>query len=159
MAAAIAAIANGGIWTTPHVIQNQKNIQTRRVLSEKTSAQMTQLLAKSIREAKTSSVRLEGVEVAGKTGTSRKPKANGRGYENNVYTSFVGYYPAENPKALVMVVIDSPGIGEAWGSTVAGPIFKAIAQESIGYLGLKPAKMESTTEVSTSQKPLQSAAH
>lgn len=141
MASAIAAIANGGIWTTPHVIKDQKNIKTRRVLSQKTSQEMTDILIRSIQDAKTSSVTIPGIEVAGKTGTSRKPRSDGRGYENNVYTSFVGYYPARNPKALIMVVMDSPGIGDAWGSTVAGPIFRAIATESIGYLGLKPAKI------------------
>jgi len=139
VASAVAAIANGGIWNTPHVQKNAK-VKHRRVLSAETSAIMTDLLTTSIRDAKTSTVRLEGIDVAGKTGTSRKPRSDGKGYESSVFTSFVGYYPAKNPKALIMVVVDSPNVGEAWGSTVAGPIFHAIAQQSIGYLGLKPAK-------------------
>lgn len=143
MAAAVAAIANKGIWNTPHLIKGQTHVSSRRVLSEKTSAIMTNLLATSIETAKTSTVRLEGFRVAGKTGTSRKPRENGRGYDSALFTSFVGYFPAEDPKLLIMVVVDSPGIGEAWGSTVAGPIFTDIAQESISYLGMKPAKISS----------------
>jgi cell division protein FtsI/penicillin-binding protein 2 len=96
------------------------------------------LLTESIATAKTSTVKLEQFNVAGKTGTSRKPNDNGRGYKNELFTSFVGYYPAEDPKVLIMVVVDSPRTAESWGSTVAGPIFKTIADESIGYLGLKP---------------------
>lgn len=142
VAAAVSAIANGGIWVAPHVLKKDpQTIPRRRVLSQQTSAIMTELLTKSIKEAKTSTVRLEGIDVAGKTGTSRKPSATGKGYDSNVFTSFVGYFPAQKPRVLMMVVVDSPGIGEAWGSTVAGPIFHAIAQESVGYLGLKPAKI------------------
>ncbi|MBY0402842.1 MAG: penicillin-binding protein 2 [Cyanobacteria bacterium] len=144
MAAAVGALANKGVWITPHLVKNNRALVKRRVVSEKTAAEITQLLAQSIETAKNSTVRLEGFRVAGKTGTSRKPKENGRGYDNTLFTSFVGYFPAEDPKLLMMVVVDSPGIGEAWGSTVAGPIFSAIAQESITYLGLKPAKIASS---------------
>jgi cell division protein FtsI/penicillin-binding protein 2 len=145
MAAAISAIANKGVWTTPHLIKGQKNVVQRRVISEKTAKQVTDILATSIDTAKNSTVRLDGFRVAGKTGTSRKPRENGRGYDSALFTSFVGYFPAEDPRLLMMVVVDSPGIGEAWGSTVAGPIFSAIAHESISYLGLKPAKITTAT--------------
>lgn len=138
MAAAVGAIANDGIWVTPHLMRNQSNIVRRRVLSEKTSHIVTDLLAKSIETAKTSTVRLEGYRLAGKTGTSRKPSDDGRGYSNQVFTSFVGYLPADDPKVLIMVVVDSPGVGNAWGSTVAGPIFHDIATQTVGYLGIKP---------------------
>ncbi len=140
MAAAVASIANGGIWVTPHVIKGSK-VDRRRVFSPETAQTVTELLTESIQSAKTSTVRIEGMEVAGKTGTSRKPKENGRGYEANVFTSFVGYFPAKKPQVLIMVVVDSPQMAEAWGSTVAGPIFKAIAKETISYLGLNTVKM------------------
>jgi cell division protein FtsI (penicillin-binding protein 3) len=92
----------------------------------------------SIEHNKHASVLLNGYTVAGKTGTSRKPKA--KGYSSQVYTSFVGYYPASNPEVVTMVVVDSPSIAEAWGSTVAGPIFQKIAQETTHYLNIKPDK-------------------
>ncbi len=140
MASAVAAIANGGIWNSPHVMKGSP-VTHRRIFSEKTCATMKELLTRSIKEAKTSTVRLDGIDVAGKTGTSRKPNANGRGYSPNVITSFVGFFPAQAPKVLMMVVVDSPQMAEAWGSTVAGPIFRNIAQETVSYLGLKPVKI------------------
>lgn len=106
-----------------------------RVLSAKTAAQVTQLLSQSIAANQKSPAYLGPVAVAGKTGTSLKPGKNG--YSKELFTSFVGYFPANAPKVLVMVVIDSPKIGEAWGSTVAAPIFRQIALETIHYYGLK----------------------
>lgn len=141
VASAVAAIANGGIWNSPHVMKGSP-VTHRRIFSEKTCATMKEILTASIRDAKTSTVRIEGIEVAGKTGTSRKPNT-GRGYSNNLYTSFVGFFPAQHPKVLMMVVVDSPKMAEAWGSTVAGPIFREIAKETISYLGLSTVKMAS----------------
>ena len=140
MAAAIGAIANGGVWKQPHLIQTDADsLPSHRVISEETSATVRGLLAKSIRQHAHSTVSLHGIEVAGKTGTSRKPNANGQGYSDDLFTSFVGFFPAEQPKALVVVVIDSPQMAESWGSTVAGPIFKNIADQMLPYLGLRPA--------------------
>lgn len=140
VAAAVAAIANGGIWHTPHLLRGAK-VTKRRVFSEATSETVRELLWKSIKDAKTSTVRLEGVDVAGKTGTSRKPNPDGRGYSADLYTSFVGFFPAQSPRVLMMVVVDSPRMAEAWGSTVAGPIFRNIANETVSYLGLDAAKI------------------
>jgi cell division protein FtsI (penicillin-binding protein 3) len=149
MASAVSAIANGGIWNTPHVMHGSP-VTHRRIFTEKTCADMRELLTRSIREAKTSTVRLDSVEVAGKTGTSRKPNPNGRGYSPNIFTSFVGFFPAQAPKVLIMVVVDSPQMAESWGSTVAGPIFKNIAEETVSYLGLNASKV---TSHKLSQRP------
>ena len=139
IAASVAAIANDGIWNSPHVMKGTP-VTHRRIFSKKTCDIMRDILAASIRDAKSSTVRIEGIDVAGKTGTSRKP-SNGRGYSNDLYTSFVGFFPAQSPRVLIMVVVDSPKMAEAWGSTVAGPIFREIAKETISYLGLGTVKM------------------
>jgi cell division protein FtsI (penicillin-binding protein 3) len=152
MASAVAAIANNGIWNSPHVMKGSP-VTHRRIFTEKTCATMRELLTKSIKDAKTSTVRLDGIDVAGKTGTSRKPNANGRGYSPNVFTSFVGFFPAQSPKVLIMVVVDSPQMAEAWGSTVAGPIFKNIADETVSYMGLKPVKIVRKEAASTTPAP------
>lgn len=138
MAAAISAIANDGVWVRPHVLIDTP-VKKHRVISSKTSKDLTDLLVASIKAQPKSTVALPGIPVAGKTGTSLKPRERGHGYSTDLFTSFVGYYPANDPKALVMVVIDSPRIGNAWGSTVAGPIFHEVALKTAGYLGIKPA--------------------
>ena len=162
LASAVGAIANGGVWVTPHVLKDQKKIVRRRVISEATASTLTDLLEQSITSNKNSPARIEGMPIAGKTGTSRKPSSEGRGYGSDLYTSFIGYFPAKNPDILMMVVVDSPKIGEAWGSTVAVPIFKAIAKETMSYLGLMPTntipvKITGTTEERTPRYEQQAA--
>ena len=144
MASAVAAIANDGIWVTPHVIKYSKKdaaikIKKRRVLSSQTSKTLTNILAASIQASDATSGKIPNYMVAGKTGTSKKPKANGGGYTaNQVFTSFVGYFPIENPKVLIMVVVDNPKGCDIWGSTVAGPIFNAVATDVARILNIDP---------------------
>jgi len=148
IASAVAAIANKGVWVTPHVIKCQSEeeylsrIKTRRVLSEKTAADLTRILAKSIEDSEATSGKIPKYRVAGKTGTSKKPNANGVGYSSGIYTSFAGYFPVKNPQVLIMAVIDSPKTGNSWGSTVAGPVFNAVATEVGRVLHLEPDKKD-----------------
>ncbi|OGH96872.1 MAG: hypothetical protein A2104_07280 [Candidatus Melainabacteria bacterium GWF2_32_7] len=144
VAAAVAAIANNGIWVTPHVIkyskeEYEKRIEKRKVLSPETSKLMTELLSSSIDASESKAGKIPNFRVAGKTGTSRKPNPNGPGYiPNQVFTSFAGYFPAKNPQVLIMVVVDNPKGVEMWGSTVAGPIFNNVAVEVVRILNLEP---------------------
>ncbi len=139
MAAAVAAIANDGVWVQPHLIkQPLEKLTRRRVLKRETARTVKTLLEKSIAKPTRSTVRVKGIRVAGKTGTSRKPNDNGKGYSKDIFTSFVGFYPADHPSVLVFVVVDSPKMAQSWGSTVAGPIFKEIAENSLEHLGLRP---------------------
>jgi len=156
IASAVAAIANKGVWVTPHVIKCQSEeeylsrIKTRRVLSEKTAADLTRILAKSIEASEATSGKIPKYRVAGKTGTSRKPNANGVGYSGGIYTSFAGFFPVKNPQVLIMAVIDSPKTGNSWGSTVAGPVFNAVATEVGRVLHLEPDKKDTNQNIETS---------
>ena len=132
LASAVAAIANKGVWITPHVIKNSddpEKIQKIKILSEETCKTITDLLSESVQKSESIAGKIPKYKVAGKSGTSRKPNLNGSGYLSGIYTSFVGYFPAENPQALIIVVIDNPKTGNSWGSTVAGPVFNAVATE------------------------------
>ena len=53
--------------------------------------------------------------------------------------SFLGFFPANNPQVMILVVVDSPK-KSIYGSSVAGPIFKNIAMDMISYLGIAPDK-------------------
>lgn len=130
MISAIGAIANNGVWHTPHVIKYSNKelplyVTSRQVVSEQTAKTVTSLLARSISSDK-NTLNLDKYTVAAKTGTSRKPNKNGIGYSKYVYTSAVGYFPATNPKIIVYVVIDSPKTGADWGGTIASPVLKEI---------------------------------
>ncbi len=141
MAAAVSAIANGGEWITPHVIKYDKKeaeekIIRRRIMTPEMSKDLTDILVESIDRSK-SIARMKDFRLAAKTGTSRRPKDNGVGYTNKMYTSMVGYLPASDPKILIYIVIDSAK-GDVWGSTVAAPIFKDIATELAKIMNLTP---------------------
>jgi len=144
IASAVAAIANNGIWVTPHVIkynkaEREKRIKSHKVLSPETARTMTDILSASIQDSEAQAGKIPNYRVAGKTGTSRKPNPNGPGYiPGQVFTSFAGYFPAKNPQVVIMVVVDNPKGVEMWGSTVAGPVFNNIASETARILNIEP---------------------
>lgn len=144
MISAVSAIANNGVWVTPHVIKYSKDeeeqkIVRRRVLEAQDAKDITSLLVKSMENGK-NTAKMEDFYIAAKTGTSRKPNSNVKGYSNKLFTSMIGYFPATDPRVVLYVVVDSP-VGEGiWGSTVAAPIFKEIASEIVKILNLTPDK-------------------
>ena len=144
MAAAVNAIANDGVWVTPHVIkysdaEAEQKIVKRRIMTHEQASDMKDLLVSSI-EAGKSLAKMDDYYVAAKTGTSRRPNDNGVGYSNKLYTSMVGFLPASDPKITIYVVIDSPQGGGLWGSTVAGPVFRDIVTEIVRIMNINPDK-------------------
>lgn len=146
MISAVSALANDGVRVTPHVIKyspedEEKKIKKEQVVSYQTAQRMTRLLSQAIEHGK-SPAKLNNYTVAAKTGTSLKPKENGKGYTNKMYTSIVGYLPASDPQIIIYVVVDSP-VGEAiWGSTVAAPIFREVALQTARILNIPPDKIQ-----------------
>lgn len=145
MVSAVSALANDGVRVTPHVIKyppelEAEKIQKIRALSPETARAVTQLLAKSVSNSK-SYINLEKYTVAGKTGTSKKPMENKKGYSDALYASVIGYLPANNPQLLIYVVIDSASAGgPVWGNTVAAPVFKEVANQCARILNIPPDK-------------------
>ena len=144
MAAAVASIANGGVWVTPHVIKYpddvaEEKLEHRQAVTPETAQAMTKLLEGSVRSSRSSAGKIPNFTVAGKTGTARKPNPRGSGYLTGVvYTSFAAFFPASDPQILIMVVVDSPKGAEVWGSTVAGPVFNEVATFVTRHLNMKP---------------------
>ena len=156
MTMAVNSIANGGVWVPPRLIKGvrtdhpkdaeryAKDLATKipsqkvhRVYKAETAQAMTYLLTTALDKNKTHPAYLDFINVAGKTGTAKK--AHGGGYSGGgLVTSFIGYFPAESPEILMMVVVDSPKMAESWGSTVAAPIFREVALDTIHYLNLAP---------------------
>ncbi len=149
MVSAVSALANNGVRVTPHVIkytpvEAETKIKSVQVMTPETAKVVTKLLTKSI-EAGNSPIKMDDYYIAAKTGTSHKPKENDSGYTNKLYTSIVGYLPATDPQVLIYVVVDSAQGGEIWGSTVAAPIFKAIASQVASIMNLTPDKHNART--------------
>jgi cell division protein FtsI (penicillin-binding protein 3) len=80
---------------------------------------------------------LDRYSVCGKTGTARKLDKTGQYSDSKHIASFVGFSPAANPAIAVLVIIDEPQ-GNYHGGTVAAPVFKKIAQQTLNYLNIPP---------------------
>lgn len=146
LASAICASVNGGIYYKPYLLEEiytengamvSRNYPSsvQRVISEKTSDYIRAALEGVVSEGSGKQAYIEGYRVGGKTGTAQK-------YENGVINvgkyvmSFVGFFPANNPKYLALVIVDEP-VGGQYGSTVAAPICKNIFSEIIQAKNIK----------------------
>jgi cell division protein FtsI (penicillin-binding protein 3) len=149
LATAFSAIANGGMFVRPHlvkaiikdgqVVQETAPLLVRRVVSEATARQVTNLLQGVVTRGTGKAAAVEGYKVAGKTGTAQKFDASlGKYSPQKFMASFVGYLPAEQPRATILVSIDEPQVGAAWGGVAAAPLFSAIAQQTMRYLRVPP---------------------
>ena len=144
MVSAVSALANDGVRVTPHVIKyspEEEAIKVRKtqVISPENARIVTSLLTESINRSR-SPIKSDSYNIAAKTGTSIKPKENGAGFTNKLYTSIVGYMPSSDPQVLIYVIVDSAQGGEIWGNTVAAPIFKEISTQVAHILNLQPDK-------------------
>lgn len=163
MITAIATVANGGYLVQPHVVDRMldsdgnivKTTDTsykRQVISEDVSKRMTAILQKNATSESGKNGYVAGYRAAGKTGTSEKvalyyqdlAEGNDRGMQYVV--SYGGYAPADDPQYALLVFYDEPQIGGASGGTQAGPIFAAIMEEVLPYLGVDPQYTESEYE-------------
>ncbi len=131
---AISAIANNGYIVYPHIVKKIKDEgreesiiynPPEKIISENTANTIKRIMEMIVEEGTGKRARIEGVRVAGKTGTSQK-FVNGRYSDSAYVSSFAGFFPLEEPKYSVIVVIDEPK-GAYWGGDVAAPIFRDIA--------------------------------
>ena len=149
LACAAAAAVNGGYYYAPRLVksissedgavylESGKRLLCRTV-SEETSKLLSSMLEGVVKEGSGKQAYVEGLRVAGKTGTAQKYE-NGHIAAGKYVSSFVGYFPADDPRYLVLVIVDEPQ-GSYYGSTVAAPcageIFRGIA-ETIHFKGVE----------------------
>ena len=150
MVVALSAIANGGTLMEPHIakalmrdgkiIKEIKPKKIRRVISEKTSRQMMEILKFVVENGTGKKAAIDGFEVAGKTGTAQKYITETQSYSKTEFiSSFIGYAPADNPRLAILVMIDNPK-GRHWGGVVAAPVFVKIAEKSLRHLNVTSSK-------------------
>ena len=143
MAAAYAALANGGVLHRPYLVdtiggKRPKRASSRRVVSAVVSAQVMTMLRDvvSAEGGTGAAAAIPGYTVAGKTGTAAKPDRGG--YSTSRYVaSFVGIVPAEKPRLVVLVSIDEPKTA-IYGGVIAAPAFSRIAQYGLQELEVEP---------------------
>jgi len=144
MVNALAVIANGGILHRPYITKEirdargnliKKNHPTeiRRVLRPEIAQQMTDILVGVVEKGSGRRAKIDGVRIAGKTGTAQKAE-RGKGYAaGKEVMSFMGFLPADAPKIAIIVTLDEP-TGERFSGRIAAPIFKRIAEQTLKYI-------------------------
>lgn len=154
MITACAAIANGGYLVKPHVVDrvvdSEGNIvrtadtgYRRQVISEETSKIITDILLQNATEGTASGGYVKGYRVCGKTGTSEKIAQHNEDPTKPMeyIASYCGYAPAEDPQYALLVFFDEPDGPNngnlTGGNAVAGPVFSAIMEEVLPYLGVE----------------------
>ena len=150
MATAFAAIANGGTLLRPYVVRRivapggevvleNEPTAVRRVISTRSARTTTELLRRVVEEegGTGTKARLEEFPVAGKTGTAQKVDPTTGGYSSKRIGSFAGFVPADEPRAVILVLIDEPSTS-SYGGVVAAPVFRAIAAAVLKRLGVEP---------------------
>jgi cell division protein FtsI (penicillin-binding protein 3) len=143
LASAYAAIANGGVWVQPHLVDRvggrvYRHFIHRRVVLPAVNAELKTMLTGVVDEhgATGNAAAISGYTVAGKTGTAQKPGPHG--YTTGKYVaSFVGMVPVAKPRLVVLVTVDSPTKG-IFGGVVAAPAFAQIAKFDLQYLSVPP---------------------
>jgi cell division protein FtsI (penicillin-binding protein 3) len=143
LCAAMSAIANGGTLYRPYVIRRVSSTDgtvlvdhgpqaVRRVIGEKAAKQMVEILKGVVTDGTGKKAAVNGVSVAGKTGTSQKIDPRTHQYTHEKYiASFVGFAPADDAKLCIAVVLDEPQGGSYYGGAVAAPVVGRIIQRGL----------------------------
>jgi cell division protein FtsI (penicillin-binding protein 3) len=146
LAAAMSAIANGGTLYRPYVVRRVASSDgtllvdngpqaVRRVIGPKASKEMIEILKGVVKEGTGKKAAVDGIEVAGKTGTSQKIDPKTKQYTHEKYiASFVGFAPADDAKVCIAVVLDEPQGGSYYGGAVAAPVVGKILRRGLVYV-------------------------
>lgn len=158
MITASAAVANGGYLVRPHIVdrivdgdgnivKSADKSYRRQVISESTSATLSDILRQNVASGTARGGYVSGYRVCGKTGTSEKVDKHNQDLLKDptarmtYIASYCGFAPAEDPKYALLVFFDEPDDlnngGYTAGNAIAGPIFSAIMQELLPYLGVE----------------------
>ena len=145
LASAYSTLANDGVWTEPKLLSGTVNGQgrvqpsnppaTKRVVSQHTADQMVEILKGVVERGTGIEAQIPGFAIAGKTGTAQRPLETG-GYGNEYVATFAGFAPANDPKIVVVVILDNPS--PIWGGSTAAPTFKLITEYTLRHLGIAP---------------------
>ncbi len=145
MITAVSAIANDGLMMQPRIVRQIVNGETvtnaqpmaiGRPISAAVAKEVTNMMLRAVEEeggGTIPSAQVDGYTIAGKTGTAEIPSPTG--YESgSSIASFIGFFPADDPQVIILVKLDRPA--EYWGSVVAAPVFKTLAERLVILLGI-----------------------
>ena len=142
----VTAITNGGVYNTPTVVKEIKDVDgnitytpkvsAKRLVSEETSALVNSFLQYTTNKTGDYTF-IEGYNVGGKTGTAQKYNENGQIAQGKYISSFIGTYPADNPEYIIMIIVNEPNAGAYYGSIVASPYGKEFFNNLFSYYSIQ----------------------
>lgn len=143
-------LANGGKMVTPHVVKGlydgqgrafwePKQSMPKQVFSPKNTKAILRMMEAVVDSGTGKAAQVPGYRVAGKTGTAQKATEGGGYSESRFITSFVGIFPVDNPRYVVLSVLDEPQ-GQAYGGTTAAPIVSEVIKVVAGIEQVPPSK-------------------
>lgn len=151
---AICSVLNGGTLYKPYFVSKISNnynsniisftpTAIRRVISEKTSTTIKDMMEQVIKQYTGINSFIDGYRVSGKTGTTQK-YADGK-ISGEYIASFVGAFPANNPQYVILVLADNPKGNSYYGSVVATPYAKMVFEDIINYKNIEPTEAVKTS--------------
>lgn len=151
LTAAYGAIANNGLLMKPQIVKQIKHpatesaparvetfppVEVRQVIKPSTAKTVTRLLGQVVADGTGKPAKVRFYRLAGKTGSAQKVE-KGRYVPGKFIASFIGYLPANNPRAVILVTVDEPH-GTHWGAVAAAPVFREVARQTMWYLNVPP---------------------
>lgn len=145
---AMSAVANGGKLMQPYIVQqvldaegnvvkNTTPKEVRQVVSADTSKRLAAMLDTSV-NAGSKNAYVAGYRVAGKTGTADQTELMVGTNVNEVWASFSGFAPSDDPEVSILVVLDQPQSEIRYGGTISAPVAQKVLAEALPYLGIEP---------------------
>jgi cell division protein FtsI/penicillin-binding protein 2 len=149
---AVSCVANDGVLLKPkilksiqgkegQVIKSFPEQKVRRVISAESARLLKEVLAGCVENGTGKKANVPGYKTAGKTGTAQKAKPGGGYYKHKYCSSFVGFVPADKPVIAILVVFNE-AYPRYFGGTVAAPVFRKIATETLRYLEMENGTKE-----------------
>jgi cell division protein FtsI/penicillin-binding protein 2 len=143
---AIGAIANGGMLMKPFIVDaieypDGRRVETqpeavRRVIEQKTATQLAAMMTRVVEDGTGVRAKIPGYSIAGKTGTAQIPRVGSAGYEADTIHTFVGFFPAFDPRYVILTKVDRPHA--RYAESTAVPLFRKIAEFLMSYAAIPP---------------------
>ncbi|MBI5996733.1 stage V sporulation protein D [Clostridium perfringens] len=158
---ALNAVANGGDLIQPHIMKELSHkdgngtkiidevfvpkIQ-ENIVDEKSTMRVKEALESTVSKGSSKDAAIEGIKVAGKTGTAEKVDPETGTYGAGYIASFAGFAPYDNPQVSLIVIIDNPKNGEHFGGIVAAPFAGELFNNIFNYISLNEGQLDAKDE-------------
>ncbi|MDD5460354.1 MAG: penicillin-binding transpeptidase domain-containing protein [Methylococcales bacterium] len=142
LARAYTALADDGVLHSVSLLKREEDDDAVRIFSTKTAKSVRKMMETVLMKDGTAyEARVDGYTAAGKTGTVKK--ADARGYaENSYFSVFAGMAPANDPRLIMVVMIDEPSAGQYYGGLVSAPVFSRVMAGALRILEVPPDQEE-----------------